>query len=324
MIAIPTAVPGKAELVTPFEPREIRYAFHDIDGTHSLIRDWVPAMALTLGWVLEHGLPPDDPDAALRLMLAEVGRPFEEAHRFSIESAGLSALTQMEWAIRGALQNGKIRDVPFDRRINAGVIRRIWSGEELFDDCQEGASVKSLIREQSAALFRIYERILLAMSRDRNLESARKDPRPWRVPGSMEFLRYLRDCGVRNFFVTGAVVECDALGRPHGTMCEEVSALGYEIGPGLLLEGLEGSSWHEKQPKSQIMRNLCRRLEVLPEQILVVGDGRSEIGAGAAMGAVTLSRLPRSAVRARQIHAALHTNFIMAKYQMDAIRTILR
>lgn len=314
MRIVPVNLPGVVELVTPFEPREILCAFHDIDGTHSLIRDWVPPMALILGWVVEHGLPPSDRAEAFERIFSARDRISEAARSFAVESAGLSGLTQMEWALRSALEAGTISGISFDRRINREILAGIEHGRELFDEYEEPAGVRQLVREYAPELFRIYEKLLLAMSRDRNLAAARRDPERWRVPGSMRFLRELRQAGIRNYFVTGAVVERDRAGNPSGTMFEEISALGYEIGPGRLLEDLVGSSWQEKLPKRQIMLNLCRNLGVSPEHLLIVGDGRSEIAAGAEMGAVTISRLPATASRTREIHTALKTNFIVEKY----------
>lgn len=322
MFIVPTGIPGSLELVTPFAPREIRYAFHDIDGTHSLIRDWVPVMTLTLGWVVENGLPPPEPEEALRQMLSAKEKTFAEAYRFSIESAGLSALTQMEWAIRSALEAGTVSGVPFDAEINREILAQIRNGREMFEEYGEPPELKQLIREKSAELFRIYEKLLLAMSRNRNLKDAEANPEKWRVPGSMEFLHNLRRAGIKNYFVTGAVVERDGDGVPSGTMYEEIMTLQYEIGPGKLLEGLEGSAWHEKLPKKQIMRNLCRKLNVPPEHVLIVGDGRSEIEAGVEMGAVTISRLPSPARRTREIHTALKTNFILEEYGPELFRTL--
>ena len=40
-----------------FDLREIKYAFHDIDGTHSLIRDWPPVMSIVLHYASENGVP---------------------------------------------------------------------------------------------------------------------------------------------------------------------------------------------------------------------------------------------------------------------------
>ena len=288
MRIVPVNLPGVVELVTPFEPREILCAFHDIDGTHSLIRDWVPPMALILGWVVEHGLPPSDRAEAFERIFSARDRISEAARSFAVESAGLSGLTQMEWALRCALEAGTISGISFDRRINREILDGIEHGRELFDGYEEPAAVRQLVREYAPELFRIYEKLLLAMSRDRNLAAARREPENWRVPGSMRFLRELRQAGIRN-----------------------------EIGPGRLLEGLVGSSWQEKLPKRQIMLNLCRKLGISPEHLLVVGDGRSEIASGVEFGAVTVSRLPASASRAREIHTALKTNFILDRYSPE-------
>ena len=52
------------ELVNSFSKREIKYVFHDIDGTHSLIRDWVPVMTLVTGAVAAYGMFPGAPAEA--------------------------------------------------------------------------------------------------------------------------------------------------------------------------------------------------------------------------------------------------------------------
>ena len=50
----------KTEIViNDFETKEIMYAFHDIDGTHSLIREWPPVMSICLYDVIVNGLPDD-------------------------------------------------------------------------------------------------------------------------------------------------------------------------------------------------------------------------------------------------------------------------
>ena len=90
-------VPGCARV---FEPRTIVCAFHDIDGTHSLIRNWPPVMSAVLNDVIERGLPGDfdSPENRQRLIGACGTRVLPETDRFCVESAGLSALTQMERA----------------------------------------------------------------------------------------------------------------------------------------------------------------------------------------------------------------------------------
>jgi phosphoglycolate phosphatase-like HAD superfamily hydrolase len=312
------------ELVMPFQPREITHVFHDVDGTHSLIRDWVPVMALLTGWVAKYGLPEGSVEEAYKHILVNRGEDFFEARRFAIESAGLSALTQMEWAIRSAVGNRVISGVKVDFEVNAKIIKLIWAGHEIFAGYAEADSYRGFIAEKSTELFKIYEKILLAMCRDRNLADARINQEKWRVLGSMEFLRFLRDSGISNYFITGAVVEHDSNGKLAGTMYEEISTLGYEIGQGRLVQRLYGSNWNKKLPKSIIMRNICYNEEINPKNILIVGDGRSEIAAGIEMGAITMSRLDADAERLREIHRNLKTNIIVEHYNMNELKKIFR
>ncbi len=271
-----------------FEERRIKYAFHDIDGTHSLIRNWPPVMSAVLNDVIERGLDPDfDSDENTRRLIGQCGtRPLEETDRFCVESAGMSALTQMEWAIRRAVEEGKV-DVACDRSDNSRIIRRIW------------------LSVYTPRLFKLYERVLNGFCRDRNLAAARQAPERFRVKGSMEFISMLYGAGVKNYFVTGAVVQ-----KGMG-MFEEVECLGYPIGEGQLIEDIIGSTWDKKLPKDEIMLELAGALGARGEEILVTGDGRSEISAGVSMGALTLSRLNPDAARQRQLHTQLGTHMIV-------------
>ena len=116
------------ELVNSFPKREIKYAFHDIDGTHSLIRDWVPVMTLVTGAVAAYGMFPGTPEAAAKAIGEHSPDEFPEAKQFAIESAGLSALTQMEWALRMSRRlNGESSE------LNEKIIQAIWQGEERFE-----------------------------------------------------------------------------------------------------------------------------------------------------------------------------------------------
>ena len=45
------------ETVNPVHNREIVCAFHDIDGTHSLIRNWPPVMSRVLYDTVVNGVP---------------------------------------------------------------------------------------------------------------------------------------------------------------------------------------------------------------------------------------------------------------------------
>lgn len=300
----------KSEIViNGFETREIRYAFHDIDGTHSLIREWPPVMSICLYDVIENGLPEDfDSKENKRRLIELAGKEkHDETDKFCVESAGLSALTQMEWAIRRGVEEGTI-EVSCDEKTNSEIIKRIWSGEEYYDDLPETEEMTEMLKEQTPRLFKLYEAVLNGYCRDKNLEIAKKEPERFRVAGSMEFMKYLKDKGVKNYFVTGAVVE-------KGTgMYEEVETLGYKIGEGEIIEEIIGSTWTEKMPKDMVMKKLLKELKADGKNVLVVGDGRAEISAGAEMGSVVISRLPKTAEYQRELHKELGSNVIIEDY----------
>ncbi len=309
------------EIIRRFGRRRITHVFHDIDGTHSLIREWQPVMSITLHHVVSNGIYDGyDSDENVGLLVARTGtQPLEETDNFCIESAGLSALTQMEWAIRRAIEQGSI---PAERlkldedalKVNSQIIRSIWEGEEIFDDLREPALLGEFLRDHTPRLFKLYEKVLNGACRDRNLELARANPAAWRVPGSLEFLKTLKELGTHNYFVTGAVIEFDEQGRPHGGMYEEVLAVGFDIGPGRMVEVLEGSTWDNKVTKSEVIRRICQTDRIDPENALIVGDGRSEVSAGIEIGALVLSRLPEDATRQRQLHKLLGTHVIVSDF----------
>lgn len=299
-------------VINHFEKREIKYAFHDIDGTHSLIRDWPPVMSICLYDVIENGLPEDfDSESNLKRLITIAGtEKLPETDAFCVESAGLSALTQMEWAIRRSVQEGKIA-VNCNMETNAQIIERINKGEEYYEDLPESVEMAQMLKEQTPRLFKFYEKVLNGYCRDKNLLLAKENPEKFKVKGSYEFLKYLYDNGVKNYFVTGAVVQ-----KGMG-MHEEVEALGYEIGENQLVEDIIGSTWTEKKPKDAVMKDLIKELGICNENILVVGDGRAEISAGVELGALVISRLPESAVYQRELHKKLGTNVITADYTND-------
>lgn len=304
-------------VINPFEDREITYAFHDIDGTHSLIREWPPVMSICLYDVIERGISEDfdSPENAKRLIDLAGTRPLPETDRFCIESAGLSALTQMEWAIRRAVEEGTIT-INCNKENNSAIIKRIWSGEEYYDDLPDTEEMKVMLSDKTPRLFKLYEAVLNGYCRDKNLEIAKKDPDKFLVGGSMEFMKMLHDNGVKNYFVTGAVVE-----KGMG-MHEEVEALGFKIGEGELVEDIIGSTWTEKMPKDMVMQKLMRELGLKGENILVVGDGRAEISAGVQMGALCISRLPDEAVYQRRLHHELGSNIIVQDYLGNDIKAV--
>lgn len=296
-------------LVRPFERRHITCAFHDIDGTHSLIRDWPPVMSIVLDYAEKSGVPAgyDSAENVARLAAKAGTEPLPVTDAFCVESAGLSALTQMEWALRRAVEAGTVT-VPCDRAENREKIRRIGEGEEVFPELPDSPELDAFLREHTPRLFVFYEKVLNAFCRDRNLALAKEDPDRFIIPGSPAFMQFLFEHGVKNYFVTGAVVE-----KGMG-MHEEVVTLGYPIGPGKQVEDIIGSTWTDKLPKDLIMRRLASKLGLSGENILVVGDGRSEISAGVGMGAVCISRLSETAVYQRELHRRLGTHIIVADY----------
>jgi phosphoglycolate phosphatase-like HAD superfamily hydrolase len=319
---------GDLEIVRRLGRRPISHAFHDIDGTHSLIRDWPPVMSALISWVIANGLPEGyagDENAARIAAQVESLRA-AETDRFAIESAGLVALTQMEWAIRRALQEGTLllAGGPLEAEesaTNAEIIRRIWEGRERYGDLSDSPRVRDFVAAHTPRLFHLYEAVLAKASRDRNLAAARQDPAPWRVPGSLAFLRRLHAAGVSNHFVTGSVMSTPQ--RPEG-MLEEVIALGFEVGPGKVIESAHGSDWNRKMPKDEVMRGLLADLDISGQQVLIVGDGRSEVQAGVAMGAAVLSRLAPDARRLRELHRELRTNYIVSDYCEPALARLLQ
>ncbi len=296
-------------MLTIRDTYKIKYAFHDIDGTHSLIRDWPPVMSICLYDVIINGLPQDfDSSKNQKRLISLAGtKKLPETDRFCIESAGLSALTQMEWAIRRAVQEGNIK-VNCDKDTNAQIIDRINNGNEYYDDLPETQEMSQMLNVQTPRLFKLYEQVLNGFCRDKNLVKAKKNPNEFRIKGSMDFLQFLKDNGVKNYFVTGAVVE-----KGMG-MHEEVEALGYKIGKDELVEDIIGSTWTEKMPKDMVMKKLLKELGVKGENVLVIGDGRAEIQAGVQMGAFVVSRLPENADFQRELHKKLGTNIIIKDF----------
>ncbi len=304
------------ELHRPFGKRRITHVIHDIDGTHSLIRDWPPVMSLSIYWAMTCGLE-DDFDSAenLQKLIERVGKePLPETDSYCVECAGFSALTQLEYGIRRAIELGNLPKgldlniTPQQRENNSRVIKRILSGQEVNDDIEDAPSVIKLIEDKSPRLFRLYESILNGAGRDRNTADAKNNPAKWRVAGALEFMEHLKKVGCVNYFVTGAVIYAE------GGMKEEVEAVGFEVGPGKLVESLRGSSWDKKMPKDDWIKAVVQEENLDPADVLIVGDGRTEIKVGVEMGSVTISRLPKHEKRQREIQIGLGTNLVMLDY----------
>lgn len=297
------------EVVNQFRNRQITHVFHDIDGTHSLIRDWVPVMTLVNGAVARYGMFDGNAQEIAAAVYQHRNEDFSEAHKFAIESAGLSALTQMEWALRMARRLDDRSD-----ELNEKIIEAIWQGQERFANDVEPPEEQIRLNIQASKLFKAYEILLLQMSRNKNLQAAQADPAAWRVKGSMDFMDFLHRNNVKNYFVTGAVVEYDVNGCATGFMAEEVETLGYKIGQNEVIAGFYGSAWDKKEPKNEIMQKLCKKLNITPGNLLIVGDGRSEIAAAVELGALAISRLDPTAFRAKEIHRRIGTDLIVEDY----------
>lgn len=304
-------------------PRAITHVIHDIDGTHSLIRDWPPVMSLSMWYGMTCRFTEDfDSQENLLKMVAKVGEPLEEFDETTRFFNGYSAITQLEYGIRRGLQEGtipeeKLKLTKADRAANAAVLERLRSGQERYYDIQERPEVIAFIDSVTPRLFRFYEELLYKASRDKNTEDARKHPERWRVPGSLEFITYLFNLGLENHFVTGAVV------YEGGGMREEVEVCGYEIGPGKVMASLEGSSWDKKLPKDEVMARIFKERNLDPRNVLIVGDGRTEIKAGAEMGSPTISRLPVDDHRQRKVHSELGVNYIVPDYTDPALKQMI-
>ncbi|MBE6665286.1 MAG: HAD family hydrolase [Ruminococcaceae bacterium] len=309
---------GSPSVIGAFEEREILYAFHDIDGTHSLIRDWPPVMSIVLHYVSENGVPDGyDSDEQVKTLVSLAGtKPLPETDSFCIESAGLSALTQMEWAIRRAIDAGHI-SVPCNKDENRRKIEMIRKGEEIFEN-PDSEELSAFLTIHTPRLFKFYEKVLNGFCRDKNLELAKKDPDRFIVSGSKEFLELLYKNGVKNYFVTGAVVE-----KGMG-MHEEVETLGFEIGNGKIVEDLIGSTWTDKIPKDQIMEKLLQTLGADGKNVIVIGDGRSEISAGVKMGALCVSRLEKNDTYRRALHKKLGSNIVLESYLEEDFLALIR
>jgi hypothetical protein len=66
-----------------------------------------------------------------------------------------------------------------------------------------------------------------------------------------------------------------------------------------------------------------RTLSVDGGNIIVVGDGRSEIEAGVAMGALTLSRLDKASAEQRKMHFDFGSNIMLEDYTDPGLYALL-
>lgn len=85
-------------------------------------------------------------------------------------------------------------------------------------------------------MFKLYEMVLNGHCCDGSLKKAKENPADFLVPGSMEFIKFLKERGIKNYFVTGAVVE-KGIG-----IYREVESLGFKIGKDELIDDIYGST----------------------------------------------------------------------------------
>jgi len=107
-------------------------------------------------------------------------------------------------------------------------------------------------------------------------------------------------------------------------MHEEVEALGFEIGSGKIIEDIIGSTWTEKIPKDEIMERLLKALGASGENVLVIGDGRSEISAGVKMNALCVSRLEKNDTYRRDLHKKLGTHIIVESFLEEDFNKLMK
>ena len=77
-------------------------------------------------------------------------------------------------------------------------------------------------------------------------------------------------------------------------------------------------------PKEMVMKKLRKELGVDGKNVLVVGDGRAEILAGAEMGALVISRLPQNAEYQRKLHNELGAHIIVEDYLCEDLYRIFK
>ena len=301
--------------------RKIKYAFHDVDGTHSLIRNWQPVSSRILHDIVVNGIPENltSEDNINRLVSLCGIEPLPEEERFGVQTAGLSILTQLEWSIRRHQQ--EINSI-YNTDTNSKIIQMIWEGIENFEGFGENIEYTNFLKETVSKIAWVFEEVLNRYCRDKNINAAKKDPEKFRVAGSMEFLKYLKSNGIKNYFITGAVIEKNTV-HPNG-MFEEILALGYEIGEGKLIEDVFGSTPDKKVSKIDIMENLIKQLKIKGENVLVIGDGMSEISAGVKLGAVTISVAPKNATFQRELHKKIGADMIIVDYTSKDLRKIIK
>lgn len=123
-----------------------------------------------------------------------------------------------------------------------------------------------------------YNRRLMKMveNRVRALEEGKEQPENYIICGSKEFLNGLKACSVKLYLASGT---------DHPDVVREARALGLAD----YFEDIAGAPLGQIScSKEAVLRRLAKERGLLGEQLLVVGDGKVEIGLGREFGAITL------------------------------------
>jgi len=70
-------------------------------------------------------------------------------------------------------------------------------------------------------------------------------------------------------------------------------------------------------PKDDWIKAIIEEEGLDPKDVLIIGDGRTEIKVGVEMGSVTISRLPKDEFMQRKIQTELGTNIIVTDYKVE-------
>lgn len=166
----------------------------------------------------------------------------EKVDRYIDESTGIQTIYQMEWLAQEV---------------------QAETGAPALDPWDYKAQYNTLLMQQVEL-------------RKRRLETGEASAEEYLVPGSLWFLRYLRDAGIKIYIASGTDDE---------DLQKEVTLLG--VTP--LICRAKGAPHRQKScSKEAVLREILQTEKTPPENLLVVGDGKVEIALGNQAGAVTL------------------------------------
>lgn len=113
-------------------------------------------------------------------------------------------------------------------------------------------------------------------SRIEKLNNGEASPKDFLVKGSEEFLQALSDAGIELYIASGT---------DHGDVVKEVNALGL----GRYFSDIAGAPERRADcSKEMVIKQLIEERGLKGDELVVIGDGKVEIGLAIDMGAVTL------------------------------------